>query len=117
MSSRKSIRFFEANWSYYFGFGFPFALALQLFPPLLSSGVYALLFPIFVCMSVEAEPLVYKRNETLSEKDQATNLVKSEETGNLPSRISMFSLPVKLTEILLVKGLGSLVKLDENDFN
>ena len=69
MGSTKSISFFESNWSFYFGFGFPFAAAMVMFPSILSSGVYALLFPIFVCMSAEAEPLIYERNEKLSEMD------------------------------------------------
>jgi etoposide-induced 2.4 mRNA len=59
LGSNKSIQFFESNWSFYSGFGFPFAIAMFMFPSILSSAVYALLFPLLVCMSVEAEPLVF----------------------------------------------------------
>ena len=84
LGTEKSIMIFESNWSFYAGFGFPFTLIIYFFPGLINSGLFALLFPILVCMSIEADPLKFKENDKLTESEQARVLVNSETTGNFP---------------------------------
>ncbi|XP_062177215.1 protein EI24 homolog isoform X2 [Alnus glutinosa] len=44
----KRLDFFESNWPYFAGFGSPCVLAIFFFSPLVSYGVMAILFPLFV---------------------------------------------------------------------
>ncbi|KAL9229318.1 hypothetical protein vseg_004799 [Gypsophila vaccaria] len=44
----RRLDYFESNWAFFAGFGFPCALALFSFPTLESSAVMATLFPLFV---------------------------------------------------------------------
>jgi hypothetical protein len=53
---QKNLAFFEQNAAYFMGFGFIFALCTKFFPFLLSTGIYAILFPIFVLTAVRATP-------------------------------------------------------------
>ena len=51
-SVQKSIRLFEVNSVFFSGFGFPFTLIVIFFPGMMSSGVFALIFPFLVLTSV-----------------------------------------------------------------
>ena len=62
-----NIEFFEANFSYFFGFGFPFALVTSYFPSLLSMGVWAVLFPFFVLSSISAAPPNFDKIKSIQE--------------------------------------------------
>lgn len=48
LSLDKRIDFFETNWAFFAGFGNPCVLAIFFFSPLVSFGVMAILFPLFV---------------------------------------------------------------------
>ncbi|KAK1267675.1 hypothetical protein QJS04_geneDACA009178 [Acorus gramineus] len=48
MSLEKRLNFFESNWAFFAGFGSPCVLAIFFFSPLVSYGVMAILFPLFV---------------------------------------------------------------------
>ncbi|OAY44984.1 protein EI24 homolog [Manihot esculenta] len=56
----RRLDFFESNWAFFAGFGSPCVLAIFFFSPLVSYGVMAVLFPLFVltATSSEAEQLV-----------------------------------------------------------
>lgn len=46
----------EHNWAYYCGFGVPFTVLTHLFPGMLQSGVWALLFPLSIASAFTAKP-------------------------------------------------------------
>lgn len=48
LSLDKRLDFFESNWAFFAGFGNPCVLPLFFFSPLVSYGVMAILFPLFV---------------------------------------------------------------------
>ncbi|XP_057465975.1 protein EI24 homolog isoform X1 [Actinidia eriantha] len=48
LSLDKRLDFFESNWAFFAGFGHPCVLAAFFFSPLVSYGVMAILFPLFV---------------------------------------------------------------------
>ncbi|KAL5787286.1 hypothetical protein ACOSP7_004235 [Xanthoceras sorbifolium] len=48
VSLDKRLDFFESNWPFFAGFGSPCVLAIFFFSPLVSYGVMAVLFPLFV---------------------------------------------------------------------
>ncbi|XP_039123224.1 protein EI24 homolog [Dioscorea cayenensis subsp. rotundata] len=48
LSLEKRLDFFESNWAFFAGFGSPCVLAIFFFSPLVSYGVMAILFPLFV---------------------------------------------------------------------
>nr|GLL45613.1 protein EI24 homolog [Ipomoea trifida] len=55
LSLDKRLDFFETNWAFFAGFGSPCALAIFLFSPLVSYGVMAILFPLFVLTATGSE--------------------------------------------------------------
>ncbi|XVE67441.1 hypothetical protein DITRI_Ditri08aG0161200 [Diplodiscus trichospermus] len=59
-SLEKRLDFFETNWAFFAGFGSPCVLAIFFFSPLVSYGVMAILFPLFVltAASTEAEQVI-----------------------------------------------------------
>ncbi|KAJ4833067.1 hypothetical protein Tsubulata_001041 [Turnera subulata] len=48
VSLDRRLDFFESNWAFFAGFGSPCVLAIFFFSPLVSYGVMAILFPLFV---------------------------------------------------------------------
>ncbi|XP_020259411.1 protein EI24 homolog isoform X2 [Asparagus officinalis] len=48
MALDKRLDLFESNWAFFLGFGSPCVLAIFFFSPLVSYGVMAILFPLFV---------------------------------------------------------------------
>lgn len=56
----KRLDFFETNWAFFAGFGSPCVLAVLFFSPLVSYGVMAILFPLFVLTATgtEAEQVI-----------------------------------------------------------
>lgn len=121
MTTEESIKIFESNWAYYWGFGLPFGIVLYLFPGLMGVGIFAFLFPFLVIQSVEATPPSNdKVLERCKEKLVKNNIKKSllvlektvrhefgdayllrksiqqTDTGMIPSRIPMFYVPIKL---------------------
>ncbi|KAG5525828.1 hypothetical protein RHGRI_032198 [Rhododendron griersonianum] len=48
LSLGKRLDFFESNWAFFAGFGSPCVLPLFFFTPLVSYGIMAILFPLFV---------------------------------------------------------------------
>ncbi|KAI9176452.1 hypothetical protein LWI28_003019 [Acer negundo] len=51
----KRLDFFESNWPFFAGFGSPCVLAIFFFSPLVSYGVMAILFPLFVLTATGSE--------------------------------------------------------------
>lgn len=51
----KRLDFFESNWAFFAGFGSPCVLAILIFSPLVSYGVMAILFPLFVLTATGSE--------------------------------------------------------------
>ncbi|CAM8899145.1 unnamed protein product [Rhodiola kirilowii] len=51
----KRLAFFESNWAFFAGFGSPCVLAIFFFSPLVSYGVMAILFPMFVLTATGSE--------------------------------------------------------------
>ncbi|KAJ4966304.1 hypothetical protein NE237_018153 [Protea cynaroides] len=51
----KRLDFFESNWAFFAGFGGPCVLAIFFFSPLVSYGVMATLFPLFVVTATSSE--------------------------------------------------------------
>lgn len=48
VSLNRRLDFFESNWPFFAGFGSPCVLAIFFFSPLVSYGVMAILYPLFV---------------------------------------------------------------------
>ncbi|RWR97180.1 protein EI24 [Cinnamomum micranthum f. kanehirae] len=64
LSLDRRLDFFESNWAFFAGFGSPCVLAIFFFPPLVSYGVMALLFPLFVLTATgtqEVQVIDYQR--------------------------------------------------------
>ncbi|XP_057978020.1 protein EI24 homolog isoform X5 [Malania oleifera] len=55
MGLDRRLDFFESNWSFFLGFGNPCVLAIFFFSPLVSYGVMAMLFPLFVLTATGSE--------------------------------------------------------------
>ncbi|XVF00605.1 hypothetical protein REPUB_Repub04eG0015000 [Reevesia pubescens] len=72
----KRLDFFESNWAFFAGFGSPCVLAIFFFSPLLSYGVMAILFPLFVLTAT-----VTKAEQVISTQRRRWN---GEELGKLP---------------------------------
>ncbi len=51
------IAMFERNWAYMFGFGLPCTLLLAWLPGTWSLGLYAVLFPVFLCTAMLSAPV------------------------------------------------------------
>jgi etoposide-induced 2.4 mRNA len=52
----RRLAFFERNWAYFLGFGFPSAVLTYIFPGFYSKGIFAVIFPIFILLAIEADP-------------------------------------------------------------
>ncbi|XP_031394561.1 protein EI24 homolog isoform X2 [Punica granatum] len=69
VSLEKRLDFFQTNWAFFAGFGNPCVLAIFFFSPLVSYGVMAVLFPLFVltATSSRAEEALYsERRNSIS---------------------------------------------------
>ncbi|KAI8815706.1 etoposide-induced protein 2.4-domain-containing protein [Fimicolochytrium jonesii] len=53
----QQIEHFERHWAYYFGFGFPCTLLTFFFPQIVSQGLFALIFPLYIILCNRASPL------------------------------------------------------------
>jgi etoposide-induced 2.4 mRNA len=53
-SMEKRVEFFEDRGFYFVGFGMPFALLTVAFPAFINGGVFALAFPLFIILAMEA---------------------------------------------------------------
>ncbi|PIA47252.1 hypothetical protein AQUCO_01400142v1 [Aquilegia coerulea] len=64
----KRLDIFESHWAFFAGFGSPCILACYIFPPLVSYGVMALLFPLFVLTATgsNAEQVLDSQRRTWS---------------------------------------------------
>ncbi|XP_038877854.1 protein EI24 homolog isoform X2 [Benincasa hispida] len=66
VSLDRRLDFFESNWAFFAGFGSPCVLAIFFFSPLVSYGVMAILFPLFVLTATGsvAEQDIYSQRTT-----------------------------------------------------
>ncbi|KAI4318805.1 hypothetical protein MLD38_032472 [Melastoma candidum] len=55
VSLDKRLDFFQSNWAFFAGFGSPCVLAIFFFSPLVSYGVMAILFPLFVLTATSSK--------------------------------------------------------------
>ncbi|CAH9063242.1 unnamed protein product [Cuscuta europaea] len=78
LSLDKRLDFFETNWTLFAGFGSPCVLVIFLFSPLVSYGVMALLFPLFVLTA------------TGSEVDTSVSLPRTKWRGSGLGRVPIF---------------------------
>jgi etoposide-induced 2.4 mRNA len=53
-SNEKRVEFFETRALYFFGFGIPAAGITIIFPAFINSGVFALIFPVFIMLAMQA---------------------------------------------------------------
>ncbi|KAG9444152.1 hypothetical protein H6P81_015492 [Aristolochia fimbriata] len=51
----KRLNFFESNWAFFAGFGSPCVMGIFFFSPLVSYGVMAILFPLFVLTAIGSQ--------------------------------------------------------------
>jgi len=85
----KRVQVFETYWVYMLGFGTPFTLAFFFFPYLVSNGIFALLYPLFLILSVRAKPQ------------------KTDSAKYIPAQLPLFWLADKLNRKLFsLIGLG-----------
>jgi len=85
----KRVQVFESYWVYMLGFGTPFTLAFFFFPYLVSNGVFALLYPLFLILAVRAKPQ------------------KTENAKYIPTHLPLFWLADKLNrKVFSLIGLG-----------
>ncbi|KAJ7571683.1 hypothetical protein O6H91_01G172500 [Diphasiastrum complanatum] len=74
-SLEKRLVFFETNWAFFAGFGSPCVLATFFFSPLVSAGVMAILFPLFVLVATGSQPeLVVGSSKIVMESSQLRRL-------------------------------------------
>jgi len=59
--SNRRLDYFEKNWLYFAGFGFPVSFVSFLCPRFVDAGVFALLFPICILTATAAEPRELKK--------------------------------------------------------
>ncbi|KAF0980720.1 hypothetical protein FDP41_013203 [Naegleria fowleri] len=91
-SLERRIKYFEERWGYMLAFGAPNAFLSNYFPFFLSSGVWAMLFPMFIVLAMVSKP-------------PSSSEVESEDLK--PPRI--FSYTIKASSILL-NNLKNLVQ-------
>ncbi|KAJ6820000.1 protein EI24-like protein isoform X1 [Iris pallida] len=78
LSLDKRLDFFESNWAFFAGFGSPCVLAIFCFSPLVSYGVMAILFPLFVLTAAGTQA------------EQVIDSVKSKWEGRGPGKLQIF---------------------------
>ncbi|RKP07618.1 etoposide-induced protein 2.4-domain-containing protein, partial [Thamnocephalis sphaerospora] len=85
--------YFETHWAYFAGFGLPSTAVTFFFPQFVSTGIFALLFPVFVIMSNMARPVPRRRDnpQTLS--------------AHIPRRLPVFS-PAKRMNLIWIRRLS-----------
>jgi hypothetical protein len=56
--------YFERHWCYLAGFGMPSAALSVMFPRFISSGIFALTFPLFIILAIIARPTTHAERRT-----------------------------------------------------
>ncbi|CAH1420312.1 unnamed protein product [Lactuca virosa] len=98
LSLDKRLDFFESNWAFFAGFGSPCVLAIFFFSPLVSYGVMAVLFPMFVLTAAgsDAESVVnYQKTKW-----------RGQELGKLPIFYVADKLLMRILSLLPVEPHG-----------
>lgn len=86
-SVEKALTYFERRFAYMAGFGFPCALITVAFPPFVSAGIYAFVFPLFIILAIVAEPVAHVRAPALIDEAaeaRADTPVPAVNPGRLP---------------------------------
>lgn len=98
LSLDKRLNFFETNWAFFAGFGSPCVLAIFFFSPLVSYGVMAVLFPLFVLTAAgsDAESVVNTQKMKW----------RGEELGKLPIFYAADKLLMRILSLLPVEPHG-----------
>ncbi|KAJ9687553.1 hypothetical protein PVL29_016157 [Vitis rotundifolia] len=94
----KRLDFFESNWAFFAGFGNPCVLAIFFFSPLVSYGVMAILFPLFVLTATgsEAEQVIDSRRRKW----------KGAGLGRLPIFYAADALSLRVSSLISLKSQG-----------
>ncbi|XP_028805051.1 protein EI24 homolog isoform X1 [Neltuma alba] len=94
----KRLDYFQSSWAFFSGFGSPCVLAIFFFSPLVSYGIMAILFPLFVLTA------------TGSKVDQEISFEKSKWRGVRMGRLPIFHIAHKVSMWML-----SLLPLENKD--
>lgn len=89
LSLDKRLDFFESNWGFFLGFGSPCVLAIFFFSPLVSYGVMAILFPLFVLTAAGTQA------------EQVVETITRSWGGSGPGRIHIFYVADTISMLLL----------------
>ncbi|XP_022762791.1 protein EI24 homolog isoform X4 [Durio zibethinus] len=101
----KRLDFFETNWAFFAGFGSPCVLAIFFFSPLVSYGVMAILFPLFVLTATgtDAEQVISTQRRRWS----CAGLGKLPDAGLVPLLIGISRTSSRQQDTITISGLCS----------
>ncbi|CAL9778397.1 unnamed protein product [Musa acuminata subsp. burmannicoides] len=89
VSLNRRLDFFESNWPFFAGFGSPCVLAIFFFSPLVSYGVMAILYPLFVLTAAGTD------------LEQVVNSVRRSFRGGGPKKLQVFYAANKIAMIIV----------------
>lgn len=89
LSFDKRLEFFESNWAFFAGFGSPCVLAIFFFSRLVSYGVMAILFPLFVLTAAG------------SQAEQVIDSIRGAWSGGGPGKVPIFYAANTLSMLVL----------------
>ncbi|EGC31384.1 hypothetical protein DICPUDRAFT_40012, partial [Dictyostelium purpureum] len=78
------ITYFENHWAYMFGYGFIFTMFSFFFPVLIGNAIFSILYPLFIILSMSAQPQKLKTT-----------------SGLIPKHIPIFYIPEVIVNIVL----------------
>eukprot|EP01083_Nonionella_stella_P045489 122148_1 len=93
------IKYFEQRVPYFSGFGAPLTLMVLVAPSLISTGIYALAFPLFIIQAIESKPVCINENAS------AYVLNNKKSKWKKPTRINIFG-TTKLFQAVLIWFCG-----------
>eukprot|EP00484_Ammonia_sp_Unknown_P025784 CAMPEP_0197037180 /NCGR_PEP_ID=MMETSP1384-20130603/14450_1 /TAXON_ID=29189 /ORGANISM="Ammonia sp." /LENGTH=434 /DNA_ID=CAMNT_0042467445 /DNA_START=24 /DNA_END=1325 /DNA_ORIENTATION=+ len=88
---RFRIKYFEERVPYFSGFGAPLTLLVLLAPQFISTGIYALTFPLFIIQAIESNPVTSFGAEQKGQHHHHSNQSKHNLMHHKPLRIPVFT--------------------------
>eukprot|EP01084_Bolivina_argentea_P155271 270584_1 len=92
------LKYFEQRVPYFSGFGAPLTLMVLVAPSLISTGIYALTFPLFIIQAIESKPVYTNDNASILENEKRK--------WKKPARINIFG-TTKLFQSILIWFCGN----------
>lgn len=89
MSLNERLEFFESNWSFFAGFGSPCVLPILFFSALVSYGIMAILYPLFVLTAAGTQA------------EQVIDSIKNSWGGGGPRKLRIFYAANKVSMLVL----------------